>query len=280
MKTFCIAGRYGDIIIALSAFKYLSEKSGQKVPVITSSKFGDIFDGVSYVQRIAMPNQTGEEDDFMKEYIRSHPAKILRWWMAGDKPEEDWKDIPTGKDEVCFRGKKWILNFQKWPNYQTSLFDRTGVPIEMMNTLPLVFDRRDKKRESELVKEATKKNKKNLPLLLYNFSGHSSPFAAMPEVMNRLDKYRGQFFFIDLANYQCHRIYDLLGLMDVAKLLITIDTSTLHLAAASPVRQICYLNQGWSSSVPKGNVLCTIRYKNAVKNLDKLEFFVQSSLNT
>ena len=45
-------------------------------------------------------------------------------------------------------------------------------------------------------------------------------------------------------------------------------------------KQICFLNQGWSSSVPRGNVLCTIRYKNAVKNLDKLNNFISSTLNT
>ena len=282
MKTFCIAGRYGDILIALPAFKYLSDRSGQKVRVITSSKFGDIFDGVSYVEPVVLPNELGEEDDVMKKFIREgHPAKILRFWQAGDKPEEDWKDLPAGNDSLCFRGKNWILNFEKWPNYQTALFSRTGVPIELMKTLPLVFDRRDSARESELVKTATKKNKKKLPLLLHNFSGHSSPFAPMPEVMNQLDKWRDKFFFIDLANYRCERIYDLLGLMDAAKLLVTIDTSTLHLASASSaVKQICFLNQGWSSSVPRGNVLCTIRYKNAVKNLDKLNNFISSTLNT
>jgi len=276
MKKFCIAGRYGDILIAMPALRHIYETTGEKPKVLTSSKFGNVFDGVSYVDCEVVQNDLGEENGDLLNRAVAGDYKILRWWMCGSAD----KDLPMGDSEVTFRGKSWALNFSIWPNYHTSIWARTGVPIELMKHLPLVFDKRDSEREQRLVNSVQKKNKKNLPVLLYNFSGHSSPFAAAPEVMEEIHRWSGKFHLVDISSFKCERIYDLLGLFDVSKILITIDTSTLHLSSASKVKTIAYLNHGWASSVPSGNVIFKIRYKNAIKCLPSLSAFISSAINT
>lgn len=275
-------GRAGDIIISLPAMKHIFEATGNKPVMVTSSKFSPILDGVSYVEPMVVTDDKGDNYDEAKKFCARVGLKprFLRWWMSGDK--EDWEDLPISENDktVTFKGKSWRFNFDKWPNFQSSIWDRTGVPLELMNKLPLVFDRRDKKREQELVRSALKRNKNNLPVLLYNFSGHSSPFAARPEILNELSHWDKKFFMVDLSNFQCERFYDLLGLFDVSSLLVTIDTGTLHLAAASSVKMIAFTNMGWSSSVPAKNCICNIKYDKAAKSLKKFNLFVSSALNT
>jgi hypothetical protein len=196
---------------------------------------------------------------------------------------EDEKDIPLGDGDssVVYKGKTYSINFQRWPSYQTSIWDRTGVPVELMKTLLPVFDVRDGKREASLIKAVQKNNKKNKPILLYNFSGHSSPFAAMPEIMNELSKWVDKFHMVDLADWKCERIYDLIGLFDVSKVIVTIDTSTLHLASASKIKTIAFVNGSyWSGSIPRGNVITEIKYDKAVKQIQKFNLFLGSALNT
>jgi hypothetical protein len=255
---------------------------GEKPTVITSSRFGDVFDGVSYVNPVIIDDPTGEDYKAAHRYAKEHGLhpRYLRWWMTTEL--DDAQDIPlsNGDNSVIYRGKEWRLNFNRWPNYQTSVWDRTGVPTDMLGKLPLIFDRRNREREAKLVKEVQKGNKRKLPLLLHNLHGHSSPFPARPEVINEL-AHNEDYFVVDLADYKCHRIYDLLGLFDAATVLVTIDTATLHLAAASAVKVISYVNdKPWSASIPPRNSICRIKYSTATKLLPKLNLYLNSALNT
>jgi ADP-heptose:LPS heptosyltransferase len=67
---------------------------------------------------------------------------------------------------------------------------------------------------------------------------------------------------VNLAAIKAERLYDLLGLYDHAVGLVTSDTATLHLAAASKVPYIALLNNGGAGSIPKGNCILSIRYSN------------------
>jgi hypothetical protein len=114
------------------------------------------------------------------------------------------------------------------------------------------------------------------PIVLYNFSGVSSPFAYVPEVMKTVLKYSGKFKFIDLGKVVAHRIFDLLGLYDRAVGLITIDSATLHLAPASQLKYFAYLVDGWSQSVPRGNVFRSVSYSQCLARLAEMDEFLSS----
>src|SRR5207245_2403766 len=111
-----------------------------------------------------------------------------------------------------------------------SMWSRTGLP-ELMHSEPLVFDRRDEVREKKLVAQYTKGTGK--PIVLTKFNGISSPFPHVSTVMRLVDSLHGHAEVVSLDTVRAERIYDLLGLLDVACGLVTIDTSILHLAAGS-----------------------------------------------
>ncbi len=141
-------------------------------------------------------------------------------------------------------------------------------------SLPLVFDRRSPSREAALAELVLGKNQK--PVVLYNFTGVSSPFAYVPEVMRTVMKYTNKFKFIDLGKIMAHRIFDLLGLMDRAVGMITCDTATLHLAPAAKLPYFAYVVDGWSQSVPKGNVFRTVSYNQCLPRLAEMDTFLSS----
>ncbi|OLE10683.1 MAG: hypothetical protein AUG89_11510 [Acidobacteria bacterium 13_1_20CM_4_56_7] len=95
-------------------------------------------------------------------------------------------------------------------------------------------------------------------MILVNFRGKSSPFGFDAEVLEQIPK--DQFHIVDLSNVKASRIYDLLGLYDVAAGVITCDTATLHLAAASRTPYVAFTHDEWRRSVPRGNCQLQMPY--------------------
>jgi hypothetical protein len=141
--------------------------------------------------------------------------------------------------------------------------------LEDYKRLPLVFDRRSPEREAQLVRTWKKTNK---PLLLLNFEGATSPLAATPQVVKAMAPLWKHFEIVNTNEVRAHRIYDLLGLFDVAAGLVTIDTATLHLAAASKVPVLAYTrDDGQAGSIPKCNCFANIGYSRAASELHTMQ---------
>src|SRR5690606_12547012 len=105
-------------------------------------------------------------------------------------------------------------------NFTLDSWSRTGCPIELYPNLPLAFDRRAYDREP-----------RSKARLGFNFQGVSSRTIHANSLRRLiLRRFPGS---IDLGGYKCHRIYDLLGIIESLDLLVTLDTATLHLANAS-----------------------------------------------
>lgn len=78
------------------------------------------------------------------------------------------------------------------------------------------------------------------------------------------------FEVIDLSKIHADYIFDLLGLYDFSSGMITSDTSTLHLAAASKMPYIALINDGGAGSVPRGNCVLSVRYSELIKRKDEI----------
>ena len=239
-KAFLQMGRYGDIILLLPAFHEWSKRTGFNTKVITSKEHASVFEGVSYVDAVPM------------EYHWFHDLNKARQWAELSFP---------GCVTTQLHGANWAATPDDQPSYSWTMWDRAGLLSEYAK-LPLIFDKRDAARERMLL---DRYNRKRLPMLLVNWSGYTSPFAPVPEVMNALDVFRGHFIVVNLGEILAHRIYDLLGLMDNAIGMLTIDTATLHLAAASPTPYIAFCrDDGQSGSIPKGNCVLRVPYSKAM----------------
>lgn len=247
-KVFFQMGRYGDLILLLPAFREWAYRTGEQTIVVTSKEFGDVLDGVSYVKPIKLPHnwhlQTGEALNFAR---RMYPD-IIRIQLHGVGME------PAVPDTL--------------PSFSLSMWNRTGL-LPQYHTLPLIFDRRSKEREAALIKRWVKPERKTL---LVNFHGRTSPFADREQFIAVLcQRLGGKFEFVNTNEVQAHRIYDLLGLMDVAAGMITVDTATLHLAPASRMPYVALVRpDGQSGSVPKGNIKLTVGYNQAIHRVQEI----------
>ena len=250
----------------LPAFKAVADEMGKPPICIVSKAFASIFDGVSYVRPWVMD---------------------LHWWKgvgAARKAAEDaglypivvkWWDEPNAKPpcdpettkyvRLKIHGKPCTIPADEWDSFQNSQWRYAGFTMEQMEEWPLVFDRRNAVREQVLRLKHFHSNKKHL-LVNLSQSG-TSPFPAIQQAM-ALSHIPG-FDILNLSTVKADRIYDLLGLYDYADGLITSDTATLHLAAASKVPYIAFINNGGAGSTPKGNCILSMRYAEFKNNLGR-----------
>lgn len=251
-KSFLQMGRFGDIILLLPAFHEWSKRTGFNTQVITSEEHASVFEGVSYVDAIPL------------NFHWFHELNKARRWAEIEFP---------GCITTQLHGANWCATPDDEPSYSWTMWKRTGLLPEY-HKLPLIFDKRDPAREKALLDRVNRARK---PMLLVNWSGHTSPFACVPEVMEALNVFRGHFITVNLGELRAHRIYDLLGLIDNAIGLITIDTSTLHLAAASPKPYIAFVrDDNQSGSIPKGNCSLKIGYSKSLDFLPAITETVRS----
>jgi hypothetical protein len=255
----------------------IHRRTGLKPVVITSSEYVDIYEGVSYVKPHSLPEHWYK--------MVPHAKQIAQELFGGGDVVQFWHQPPVGGDEISANehafatlqchGFNHGVNMALDPNYGTSMARRCGFSQEEWRRLPLIFDRRNTFRESALAKTTFGPEKR--PILLYNFVGISSPFPYVPEVLNGLMlKFGRKYRLVDLGKVRGHRIFDLFGLYDKAVGLITSDTATAHLAVGAKLPAIWFTVDGWTGSVPRGNVAFACRYSQAMESLEKVWSVVDS----
>jgi hypothetical protein len=234
-KTFIQLGRFGDIILLLPALKYIHDTTGIRPRLIVSNAYASVLDGVSYVE----------------------PVSLKVHWSSGMTEARKYADDHFGGGIVtqCVSDEGWVSGRTKWPNFMVSMIDRTGIPRDTILSLPLVFDRRSSEREFEAVKAVGGR-----PFIVINVDGISSPLKDAPSLMSFLEPFKRMVSIVDIGKMRCHRIYDLLGVMDASIGGIHIDTSTLHLAHGCKKPYIAITQDGWLSSVPLGNCVLEVKY--------------------
>lgn len=270
-------GKYGDQMILMPALREIFRRTGIKPVVIVSRPYDSIYEGVSYADCIPVV--------FPDHRDGIGPARQMAWYLFGNAIVPKWWDDPEAlypevvdsqhRLVMSYRGKPIQVDTRMRHSYMLDQWRATGFPDADMTRLPLVFDRRSWKREAALL-EGLGRIKK--PILLTCFEGQSSPFSFVPEVVNSLEDVRDQFHVVALDGFRAHRIYDLLGLFDRAAGMITIDTATLHLAAASRIPHIAITRHDWGHSTTRGNCILEVRYPETLKRLSEIKTAVRSLL--
>lgn len=222
-------GRYGDIISQLPV-AYARYKSGGATTFVVADEFLDLFDGVSYCSTI---RYSGNRVDLNHVIGLCHGTPDLRVAQVDRNP-----DTRRLEENYALEGY------------------RLGGFRDLWRKSQLVFDRRDFKREASLVARTIKSN----PFILVNVKGESSPFNQGELLIEKLKLRFPSHQIVDLAQVRGERIYDLLGLMDRADCLVTIDTATLWLANGAKCPVVALVNNGWRGSPPPTTATSTFRY--------------------
>jgi len=241
-------------MILLPCWRQIAIDTGEKPIVVVAREFADLFRGVSYVQ---------------PDIVNAH-------WYA-NVPEVSAMcrlKYPEGFTITQCHGNGWSTSESLAPTFGEAMRKKAGF-VGDYHSLPLVFDRRNPEREAALVARVMRGLPSDKPLLLYNFTGISSRLPAGQFVIRRIRNASRDFTLINLGCLKATRVYDLLGLYDVAAGLITIDTATLHLAAASKVPMLAYCRGGWSTAVPRPDAM-KVWYKNAHLELDAVNHFIDT----
>lgn len=240
-------GRYGDIILLLPAFKEWATRIGHPVTVFTSTEFGNVFEGVSYVQPVLLKQDWWHQTKEALTVARRRCPDVIRTQLHGAGVES----VP---DNLA--------------SFSLSMWDRAGL-LPLYKKLPLVFDRRNPLREMVLLKKVKRTDK---PLLLYNVNSWTSHLATAPELTKAIKGLASRFEIVDIGSLVAARIFDLLGLFDVAAGLVTIDTASLHLAAASKMPYIAIVRDEppQSGSIPKGNCVLKVGYGRVLNKLSEI----------
>lgn len=247
-KAFFQMGRFGDLILLMPAYKEWADRTGRQVVVFTSKEFGTVFEGVSYVKPVLLDHNWHLRAGDALRFARSIYPHVIRTQLHGVGL------VPATPDTLA--------------SFSLSMWERAGL-LDRYNDLPLVFDRRSVEREKELVKQWKKTDK---PMLLVNFDGRTSPLPSADQFIRSLcQKFGGEFEFVNTNEVRAYRIFDLLGLMDIAAGLITIDTATVHLAAGGKCPYIAIVrDDGQGGSIPKGKVALKVGYSQAIARLPEI----------
>lgn len=228
MPAFVQLGRIGDILNILplvrlshTIFHHLP------VPVVIHQSMKGVLGRIGYAKpylwKGAMEDREGAAD-----YATQIARKVLVPQLFG----------PRGADPAEWKTKHF--NLDHW--------DRCGL-LNLWGQLPLEVDRRDWATERKWSAGIRKTAK---PLLCYNLTAVSAPFAGAAKLAKLLADSFGDCELIDLGKVRGEAAYaDLLGLMDQSHALLTIDTATIHLAQASHCPYIALVSDhvnGWLGS--------------------------------
>lgn len=240
--------KHGDLVNLGPIFKHLHD-SGNTPTVIANFNFFSTLKGFSYV-KIDAVHFPMSRNDLALEYAKNNYSTVLNAVTFG----KSWK----GPRDVPY-------NVLAWQNVGY------GEHFDNTKDFPLIFDRRDAERESFLV---TQHRRGNRPLVLLSVGcSRSSPFATHGAFSEAIRRKHGHYCeILDLCSVKAARLYDLLGLFDVATVLITADTSALHLATASPALKVVALtnDKPFLSSSPRCNVIYRTTYNQVSDKMNEI----------
>lgn len=214
-QTIVALGRAGDLINLLPLAYFISRNGG--CDWLVGEEFAQILEGVSYVNPLTWSGGLETYDRAVRFARRSCPDP--RYAQCHHNPDQT-------RQMRSFCDESWRLAGYKY-----------------RNVWPLIFDRRNPKREKALIKKYIDSKRKNV---LVGTLSLSSPF---PKANELIAKLRGlDANIIDLDQIKAERIYDLIGLYDHADLIVSVDTVHVHLARACYTPLMAIVNDGWFGS--------------------------------
>lgn len=237
-KAIISLGRYGDIVNVLPMAYMEYETSERPVDFVSSVDHVNILDGVSYVSPVTFHGSMDELESAVSIHSKSH------------------------KETRVAQVHRNTAHTNQCDSYAAEEWAAAG-RLEELGRWPLVFDRRSQENEDKLAASLGMDGKR--PVILVNLSGVSSPYPFAEQLMGEIkSEFSDDAMIVDLSAVRANRIYDLVGLMDRAAAMVTTDTSTLHLSAASDVPVVALISDGnsiWHGSRPHSGCVFSVRYK-------------------
>lgn len=212
-----ILGRFGDCCNAIPLVLH-DYQQGNHPTVVVGQEWAGLLDGIGYADRLI----------YQGHYSRPIAAKV--WASSYNRFDKIY--IPQWYGQTTER---------RTPNFCEEAYHLCGME-HLWGRLPLVFDKRNLEREAALIPKFKK------PMVLVCTEGISHPFQGKIELFEAIRPLRDTHELVDMSLIKAHRFYDLIGLMEKAAYLITVDTGILHLARAVPTLPVITIIPGNDNS--------------------------------
>lgn len=255
-------GRYGDLLNILPVVKYIHDHY-RKPTVMVARQFQELFDAVPYAHRYVFEGDFSEVERAVElARVKFELVVCTQVWGRTWRVDRTWGQGKGGKgDGETGRQSEW--EGRQSASYNQESWRMAG------------FGNRWTDPELKLVLEVpgtiTLQTRPTICVCLS--SGHSSPFKEWPGVQEHLQRqYGGAYDIVDLAEMRCDRVYDLLKWIRNARLLITSDTATLHLAAACATPVVALVNDdAWLASEPRCRCVLRLPYRDALGRIEEID---------
>jgi hypothetical protein len=229
MTCFIQLGKTGDIISILPMMMLQYQRTGSAF-LMVCKEFAPLLEGVSYVNPVMWKGDVTDVRGAIAEAKKKF-GHVVRLQTHGNIPV-----VTTA------------------PSFQFDQYARFGM-LKDFDKLPLVFDNRSPSRELDLTLSLS-----DQPVILFADHSQSSPFLQKEELAKMLkDEFPG-YQIVRLSEVRSERFYDLLGLYDKAKCLITVETAHLHLSKGSKVPTLAIAANGWRGSAYSNRFRFFMRY--------------------
>lgn len=242
-------GRIGDNINLLPVL-YSEHLAGRKPTIVTSQKYSDIFDGVTYCD--------------VKRYSGDPVELSHAIGLCGGLPDLRLAQVFMNQDQLHLES-----SFAK-ESYRLGRFK------ELWRKFPYEFDNRSPERERQLLDQIFPNIGDIQPFIAVALDGVSSPFANSEHILNGLRQRFSEYKIVDLSTIKAEKFYDILGILDAASCLVTIDTAHLWLSNVSKCPVVTLVNDGWRGSPPPVTSIASFRYSDY--HIDQICDAVESCL--
>lgn len=239
-------GRLGDVLNILPLVHHISTL-GRKPVLMVHQEFASVTEGLTYCDVEVITEGSWTELDNATEIAREKYSEVHVCQIHGTHQSA-----------------------RKTPSFAIDAWARAGYWNDF-GRHPLILHR-SPEREARLLASVNPQQ----PFILVARNGTSSPFEHGEELLSLARAHCPNV--IDLSAIRAENFVDLLALYERADLLITTDTSTLHLAEASSIPVIALLADTptrWHGSPPKGNVVLAVRYGEFAARRGEIDVAIQ-----
>jgi hypothetical protein len=204
--------RLGDVVNALP-MAYYYHKQGHEVDFHVHPDFAAILEPVSYVKTVLWHG------------LHRDVNGCASWCMKNGGYNRVLDVQVNGNDNPPpFHTENFVA--QAWAR---------GGLLDKFHEIPLVFDKRDREGEIQATKHIPPDDPDNSrPLLVYSLYGHSSPMKGANQVESWIiSEFSKTHRLLNIGQLPLRKPHHLLGILELASRLITIDTLPLHLSYAT-----------------------------------------------
>lgn len=229
-------GRFGDLINVMPLWLHC-HNAYTKPHVMVSREFASLLDGIGYVTPFPVDLKQDQPNEAIALARREFSNVIVtQVWGQG---------FQSDKLTQSYNVESWRV-----AGFLDKFNERTWKPV---------FDRYDPRQAALYCAKARTTEK---PFILANVTKSiSSPFQGGESLLKLLRESFLDYEIIDVAGLRLDHIYDLLALIKSAAMVVSIDTSLIHLASATTTPLFAIVNSAkWLGSVPRSDLFSAISY--------------------